>query len=385
MVSSNVNDYSKRLYMARIRLLNSNGFYGLLLTHVKFSLDLQVETAATDGETIYFDPRFLDRISDNELIFVLMHEILHIVLQHCVRVGTRDVMLFNIATDIVVNSNILHSNHMDLSKIRCDGNISMHIAPNGQEGYLYTAEEVYDMLIKEKKKDFESFDNHTKWSIVFNKQLSDKWIERVVSAANIMKSNFNGFGLPLGIERLLNELKEPKLNWKEILYSFINEETNDYSLLPPDKRFIENNFFLPDFSDKDSSIKNLLFMIDTSASMDNQMISDCYAEIKGAIEQFNGKLEGYVGFFDTIVIEPKPFSDINELLSIKPVGGGGTDFGIIFDYIKEKMDIEKISTIVILTDGYACFPKEECAMGIPVLWVINNEDSNPGWGKVARI
>ena len=42
-------------------------------------------------------------------------------------------------------------------------------------------------------------------------------------------------------------------------------------------------------------------------------------------------------------------------------------------------------SIVILTDGYAPFPKESAAMDIPVLWLINNESIDPPWGKVARI
>ena len=42
-------------------------------------------------------------------------------------------------------------------------------------------------------------------------------------------------------------------------------------------------------------------------------------------------------------------------------------------------------SIIILTDGYAPFPKEHLAMGIPVLWLLNNEEVKPPWGKVARI
>ena len=43
------------------------------------------------------------------------------------------------------------------------------------------------------------------------------------------------------------------------------------------------------------------------------------------------------------------------------------------------------ASIIVLTDGYAPFPKEEAAMGIPTLWLINNDDVTPPWGKVARI
>mgnify|MGYP003318157723 CR=1 FL=1 len=42
-------------------------------------------------------------------------------------------------------------------------------------------------------------------------------------------------------------------------------------------------------------------------------------------------------------------------------------------------------SIVILTDGYDNYPKEEEALGIPVLWLINNKEAKaPPWGKWAR-
>ena len=75
--------YMRRLLLSRMRILSVNGFYGLLIMHMKFALDSRLDTAATDGTRIYFGTEFLDSISDRELDFVLMHEVLHVVLQHC--------------------------------------------------------------------------------------------------------------------------------------------------------------------------------------------------------------------------------------------------------------------------------------------------------------
>lgn len=89
-------------------------------------------------------------------------------------------------------------------------------------------------------------------------------------------------------------------------------------------------------------------------------------------------------FFDAAIIEPKPFSSFEEFNVIKPAGGGGTDFQIIFEYVNQHMKEKEPNCIIILTDGYAPFPKEELANDIPVLWLINNQDVTPPWGKVAR-
>lgn len=115
------------------------------------------------------------------------------------------------------------------------------------------------------------------------------------------------------------------------------------------------------------------------------MITAAYSEVKGAIDQFNGKLKGWLGFFDAAVVEPRTFTDEDEFRIIEPAGGGGTDFFIIFEYVKMYMQDKLPSSVIILTDGYAPFPKESEAMGIPVLWLINNDKAEPPWGKVARI
>ena len=76
---------------------------------------------------------------------------------------------------------------------------------------------------------------------------------------------------------------------------------------------------------------------------------------------------------------------IEEFKIIRPKGGGGTDFEIILKYVQEHMSENLPVSIIILTDGYAPFPDEKMTMGIPVLWLLNNEEVEPPWGKVARI
>ena len=188
-------------------------------------------------------------------------------------------------------------------------------------------------------------------------------------------------------QRLLEKLMKPQTDWRSILNEFIQEEINDYSFSPPDRRFQDSPFFLPDFNEKGETdeVEDILFMIDTSGSISDKMMTVAYSEVKGAIDQFNGKLRGWLGFFDAAIIEPKPFSSLEEFIVIKPAGDGGTDFQIIFEYVDQHMQENPPARIIILTDGYAPFPKEELANGIPVLWLINNEQVAPPWGKVARI
>ena len=206
-----------------------------------------------------------------------------------------------------------------------------------------------------------------------------------LEAISIKEASTGTGDLPLFAKRLLEKLKKPKLDWRTLLQNFIQQEICDYSFCPPDRRYDDNPFYLPDFNEKEDVVGNVLFMVDTSGSISDEMVALAYSEIKGAIEQFNGMLKGWIGFFDAEVTAPVPFMDEDELLRVKPVGGGGTSFYPVFEYVKEKMQDNLPETIVILTDGCATFPPEKMAEGIPVLWLINNEHRTPPWGKVARI
>ena len=437
-------EYSKRLLLSRLRLLTENGFYGILLMHAKFAIDSNAETAYTDGEKIVFGTRFLEELTDSELDFVLMHEVLHIALKHCFRTNGRDEFLFNVACDIVVNSNILRSQNMDKRKITLTNyGEAMHTVPDGSEGYLYTAEEVYELIKKEFEKNAKKgvsgknsssksngstskngqnnngrngqgknsnggnsgmksngygypdcgvsgarIDSHSQWGKTpDNDELERFWemrLRQAVESISVRESSTNRGLVPLCAKRVLDQLKNPIIDWRTILQNFVQEEVMDYSFSPPDRRF-DNGFYLPDFNEKDESVENILFMIDTSGSMSDDDVARCYSEIKGAIDQFNGKLKGYLGFFDAEVVKPVPFMDEEEFKRINAYGGGGTDFGVIFKYIEKEMADNLPKSVVILTDGYAPFPDKNKIIDIPVLWVINNLEIDPPYGVVARM
>ena len=233
------------------------------------------------------------------------------------------------------------------------------------------------------------WDDHTRWgTFEDDDSLKDAWVKRTLDAIEAISirdpSNRRGL-LPLFAQRILKELEDPQINWRMILNDFVQEEIADYSFTPPDRRFDDSAFFLPEFNDKEDVVKDILFMIDTSGSMSDAMITSAFSEVKGAIDQFDGKLKDWLGFFDASIVEPQPFESVDEMMIIKPVGGGGTDFGVIFTYVEKMMQDKLPASIIILTDGYAPFPKERAAMGIPVLWLLTNTEVMPPWGKVARI
>ena len=257
-------EYTRRMMIARMRLLCKNGFYGLLLMHVKMNLSYEKETAWSDfTEKLYFNPNFLEQISDRELDYVLMHLILHIALKHLQRKGDYEDICYEQAADIVVNSNILQANCGDLDSISLDafGGVQPHLVPGGREGFLYSVEEVYQMLkqhVLEENID-SGWDDHTlsrenqegDGDGIFQDRL---WQERIMQATAAMQKRMDlksAGQIPAFAKRYLEELKKPQVDWRTVLDEFIQEEINDYSFCPPDRRFDDSPFFLPDFNEKD--------------------------------------------------------------------------------------------------------------------------------------
>ncbi|MEE0955800.1 MAG: VWA-like domain-containing protein [Eubacterium sp.] len=432
-----------RLVRVRAGLLGKYPFFGRLALHMNFGL-AECETAFTDMERIVFDPKFMSRLSDEELAFVLMHEIMHCVLKHCVRGNGLDQEAYNIACDIVVNSILLET--MQREEFSVDGEPAMHLAPDGTEGRKHTAEEVYRMLMqnaqctsedsgnglvhlngkagsgpdsdktgksKGRKSDEKgrnsdanvrnsdedgkngdddsensgkTLDNHSIWKNISPEnasRLKDEWGSRVKSV--IRDGHLAGSELSDALRRMVFSDDDPsRIRWAEILREFVilSSTHYDYDFLPPDRRFLYMDAVLPSFTPvEEATVKNIWFCLDASGSVSDETLGSLFHEIRCAVRQVP-HLTGRLSWFDVKVTEPVAFEKLEDLNGVKPVGGGGTSYSCIFRHLKKMK--KKPSAILILTDGYAGFPPEEAASGIPVLWIMTTDCKAP-WGKTIRL
>ena len=131
----------KRLMIARYPRFGAQ----IAAANLEYRTDLKYHTAATDGKNIYFDPDYLASLSDDDKLFIIAHELMHVKFEHMYRImdkggQRRDQKLWNVATDAIINANL----ERDGFKIM-DGYVNMPEALN------YSAEEFYDKLLKEKQ------------------------------------------------------------------------------------------------------------------------------------------------------------------------------------------------------------------------------------------
>lgn len=423
----------RRMTEARASIIRDNPFFGHLSMRMQLAC-APCRTACTDGSRLIFDPEFAEKLSDREMQFVTLHEVLHCVLGHCSRGRSLDSVLFNISCDIVVNSTILDMWGLDSFKIA--GEEVMHLAPDGKNGLLYNAEEIYHMMMQEKSNDpklrwntlnigkgndsgigdalsedkhvtgnakrgnlagseeqnqqvnpsdVSSFDRHDLWQGICNKtQLRDDWNGRI---RNAIKDCGDSTGMPQSIRRVVQKLTDRiNLDWKQLLHDFLQYDLYDYTFIPPDHRYTDAGFYLPAFNEdeNDGSANDIWVCVDTSASISDKQLACAMAEILDAMRQV--RLMGKISFFDSSITDPEPFDTEDEIKKITPSGGGGTSFQIIFKYLQERMYPELPKAILIFTDGYAKWPKEQDALGVPVLWLISKDGKDDiSWGRVMKL
>jgi predicted metal-dependent peptidase len=399
----------ERLVTARVGLLLKQPFFGNLATRLQLTnADEWCPTAATDGRKFYYNSRFIMMLEDEkECEFLFGHEVLHAVYEH---IGRRvdnehEAQLSNIAADYCVNG--------DLVQAKVGRMITTVPCLHETKYYGWSYEQVYkDLYDNAEKIDIselaqQMLDEHLeneqstvdkgdgqggdgkgdkkdgqgqKPTISENelKDIKDELKEALVNAAKQA-----GAGkLPNGVKRILSDITEPKMNWRELLRQQLESTIkSDYSWARPSRRSWHMDAVMPGM--KNDEMIDICVALDMSGSISDEMARDFLGEIKGITEEFqNFKL--HVFSFDTDVYNAQDFSsdNLDDVLDYEPKGGGGTDFMAMFNYLKDEQIEPK--RLVVFTDGY---PWD--TWGDPnyceTVWIIHSNDNpTPPFGTWAK-
>ena len=122
------------------KMLVKYPFFGSVVASVDYKENKDILTAGTDGETIYYNPKYLESLSVEEQTFIFAHEVCHIAFNHILRSEGKDPELWNIATDGVINQ-----------FLKRDGLKMVLGGVDMAEAINYDAEQLYDKLLQEKQ------------------------------------------------------------------------------------------------------------------------------------------------------------------------------------------------------------------------------------------
>jgi predicted metal-dependent peptidase len=345
-----------KIIVARVSLLLKHPFFGNLATRLQIKEGTDwLPTAATDGRFIYFNREFFDKLTVKQVEFVIAHEILHNVFDHMSRREGRDAQIFNIAADYCVNGQLVRDR------------IGDHQIPDikifhDSKYYGMGAEEVYDKIFDEMDEEQlkalgQLLDEHIDWgkdgkdgqpkySKEELKQIRDEMREATIAAAQSAGAG----NIPASVQRMIKEFTESKMNWREIIRQQIQSVIrDDFSFMRPNRKGWHMGAILPGTNFKETI--DIAVSIDMSGSIGDEQAKDFMSEIKGIMQEyqdFNIK----VWCFDTRVYNEADFNGYNmdEFDEYEPMGGGGTEFMVNWEYMKEN-DISP-KKFIMFTDGY---------------------------------
>ena len=354
-------EVTDRIITARVGLLLRHPFFGNMATRLKVqAADDWLSTAAVDGRNLYFNTQFFNAMTNKEVEFVIAHEILHCVYDHLSRREDRNPMIYNIAADYIVNNLLVRDRIGDKPKlVECFQDFKY-------DGW--SSEDVYDDLFKNMEEiDFgslgELLDEHIDWEgegeegkdkgkrPVYSKEelrkIRDEIKESMISAAQSAGAG----NVPGEISRMIKELTEPKMNWRQLLRQQIQSTIrNDYTFSRPSRKGWHTGAVLPGMNFAETI--DIAIGLDMSGSIGDAQARDFLSEIKGIMEEYkdyNIKL----WCFDTKVYNEQDFSADSgtDLIDYEIMGGGGTDFMCNWTYMKEHGITPK--KFIMFTDGYA--------------------------------
>lgn len=322
-------------------------------------------------------------------IFILLHELLHKLSGHNSRKGNRDDLLWNLATDHVINSFLKKcENEYTVKEIRpakinqdnkiVDGWDTVFIDKTIKKDM--TAEEVYEYLLQQNDRfDFKAEKTPDGVNIitVHDKLTNQKHIvyykdgdqsdvnseKELRSEARERLQKLNSKGNKSNfISEFISKILKVELPWHVILKNAIQKYTMPIpgrrSWVRVNSKYRGINLILPGKlnSYDESGVSSLIVSVDTSGSIS-----------KEDLKKFSGIIYDSFSFFKNIILithdvnihQYEIFDNENQnefmnfILNTGFLGRGGTSHKLVFDKIEEliKDQYENISLYMALTDG----------------------------------
>lgn len=410
---------TKRLMLTKYPQFGSD----LASINIEYNSNLKYHTAATDGKTVYFDPGYLASLNEDDRLFLIAHELMHIKFAHTLRLldkngKKRDLDIWNEATDAIINANL----ERDGFRIKA-GYI------NRPEALNYSAEEFYQILLKEKEEKQQANsqnnenneteniedndkectgDDHSLWEELFensqteSQQSNDTDVnereifeqnrqERLARAKKNLEEmkeqllkNFNNNSSNYSTIQLgdVGESKD-EIAWELLLRREIEKSETIWSQR---RSIAENNYaYRLEENDIDDEAETEV-MIDVSGSVDLELVRGFLRALKPILK--HSKLK--VGCFNEKfwgMTEIKSISDIDNFVISEESRGHSAwteDWDLAVRSFTKKREINKI----VFTDGDPCpgtMPKEDLKNENIIWMVYGNQYFKPCCGKVIHI
>ena len=357
-------------------------------------IDDYTPTAFTNGRDKTYGRAFVEKLTDAELVGVIIHEAGHVMYQHGFlwkhlwKISPR---LANAACDYVLNLEIdeMHKQYPSFIKLP-----SMALLDYRFKGM--DSQEVFEILKKERGKGggdkekqpegdgqtkgdgqtegsgtdgFDNFDEHD-FSELSEQERKDMQgeIENAIRQGALLASKQSG-----NLHKAFTDLMAPKVDWREQLREFIATATqgkDDSTWRKPNRRWLQHDVYMP--STISEAIGTMAVVVDSSGSIfsDEALLSSFMSEIISICNTVSPEAVHMIVCDDEVKSHSLYTRDeYDRLANVRSFhGGGGTDMRKALDFIeKNNLDPE---VVIVLTDGYTPYPT---TLAKPTLWAITEK------------
>lgn len=367
---------------ALTRMITRHPFYAsiLLKRELKQAGPPWCKTACvTPRGQIYYNPKWFDTLTVEEIVFVLAHECMHYMFMHHLRRGARNPKKWNIAGDAVINETL---KACGVGSMPEDG-IKMLGADH------MNTEEVYSIMPDEQQGQSGQPDSGSDdgWGIGDDladegERLSEADISEIEAEVHVdireaVQSAKRMGRLPAALDRIVTTLLEVKTPWHEKLLQFMSRASDtDYSYSAMDRRFIHAGMRLPWFDGY--GLAKVVIIIDVSGSISDQELEHFSGHLNTVLDTCTPQ-EVYVAFVHTEVVKVEQYTPDDFPVTLKCSESGGTDMTAGIDWAADTHP--DADAIIVLTDGFTPFGND---CGIPTFWAITTNRVSP-WGETVQL
>lgn len=362
-------------------------FMALPLNGLQMQMSDSLKSAGCDGKTFYFSNEFVIRIFKKNPVYlnrIYLHSILHCVFSHLWISSSRNMNLWHIACDICVEYTLDHLEKKSVKRIL--SYIRKKTYQILEKEYNLSASGIYLYLLNldskqllELKNEF-ICDDHRYWpkskeesQSIGNQNLKNSWKQKAIQSSLQNKNQMDG--KEEGSYSWQIKMAESKRSYREFLKKFmvlkeevkINEDEYDLSYYTYGLRLYKNLPLIEPIETKEErKIPELVVVLDTSYSTSGNLIKNFLKETSAILKSnvFFSNSKIHIIQCDNRVQDHKiltSFDQMDEFLeSFTVIGGNGTDFRPVFDYVNECMEqgiCKEVSALLYFTDGKGIYPK----------------------------
>jgi predicted metal-dependent peptidase len=385
---------AKAFSHARARLVlgktASHAFFASLALRLEARPDWTLDTAATDGKAIYYNPAWFGKLPPDQAISIVAHEVLHLVGKHHARREHREPRRFNEACDAAINP-LLRDAGFALPPggiLPGEGPPRYAKLPKGK-----SAEAYYDLLPPDPpspkgdgKGDGQGQGDDPggmggvrdpgDGSDAAKRQSEAEWGEAVAAAAYQAKQRG---ALPAALAGLVETVLNPRPDVAEVLRQFVSKHAKaDVCWSRPNRRHIGEGLYLP--SQHSETVGDVVFAVDCSGSVSDDMVKRMGQYMEGCLEAYP-QCKLTIVYHDTEPHEVQQWEPQDGALELHRPCGGGTSHTWLRGWLEEQE--AQPSCVVLLTDMKTSFGEPPDA---PVLWVgVASGDCKPPYGQFVEV